>query len=66
MQQKVVVEHLYKVFGEHPEAALRLLEQGVAFLEAGYRTLQQVLDDPEYLPLAKTGSGCVDASAAGL
>ncbi|NBC14033.1 MAG: glycine betaine/L-proline ABC transporter ATP-binding protein ProV [Gammaproteobacteria bacterium] len=29
MTDKVVVEHLYKVFGEHPQEALRLLEQGV-------------------------------------
>ncbi len=29
MQEKVVVEHLYKVFGDHPEEALRRLRDGV-------------------------------------
>lgn len=29
MRDKVVVEHLYKVFGDHPELALRLLREGV-------------------------------------
>jgi glycine betaine/proline transport system ATP-binding protein len=42
MQHKVVVRHLYKVFGEHPEAALRLLEQGVDKDEIFARTGQTV------------------------
>ena len=29
MQEKVIVEHLYKVFGDHPDEALRLLRDGV-------------------------------------
>ncbi|TVQ87570.1 MAG: proline/glycine betaine ABC transporter ATP-binding protein ProV [Chromatiaceae bacterium] len=29
MPEKVVVEHLYKVFGEHPQVALRLLLEGL-------------------------------------
>ncbi|NEX15220.1 MAG: proline/glycine betaine ABC transporter ATP-binding protein ProV [Halochromatium sp.] len=29
MKEKVVVEHLYKVFGDHPDEALRLLHEGV-------------------------------------
>lgn len=29
MPEKVVVEHLYKVFGEHPEVALSLLREGL-------------------------------------
>ena len=29
MQEKVIVEHLYKVFGDHPDEALRLLREGV-------------------------------------
>jgi len=42
MQDKVIVEHLYKVFGEHPRTALRLLEQGVDKDEIFARTGQTV------------------------
>jgi glycine betaine/proline transport system ATP-binding protein len=42
MQEKVVVEHLYKVFGEQPQEALRLLEQGVDKDEIFDRTGQSV------------------------
>jgi glycine betaine/proline transport system ATP-binding protein len=40
MQEKVIVEHLYKVFGEHPQEALRLIEQGVDKNEIFDRTGQ--------------------------
>lgn len=42
MTDKVIVEHLYKVFGEHPQEALRLLEQGVDKNEIFARTGQTV------------------------
>ena len=42
MQEKVVVEHLYKVFGEHPDDALRLLGDGVDKDEIFGRTGQTV------------------------
>ncbi|WP_097461624.1 glycine betaine/L-proline ABC transporter ATP-binding protein ProV [Mangrovitalea sediminis] len=38
MKQKVVVEHLYKIFGDRPEEALALLKQGVAKDEVFERT----------------------------
>ena len=42
MTDKVVVEHLYKVFGEHPQEALRLLEQGVDKEQIFERTGQTI------------------------
>jgi len=42
MQAKVVVEHLYKVFGDHPDEALRLLRDGVDKDEIFGRTGQTV------------------------
>jgi glycine betaine/proline transport system ATP-binding protein len=42
MRHKVVVEHLYKVFGDHPEEALRLLRDGVAKEDIFDRTGQTV------------------------
>jgi glycine betaine/proline transport system ATP-binding protein len=42
MADKVVVEHLYKVFGDHPQEALRLLEQGVDKAEIFARTGQTI------------------------
>jgi len=42
MQDKVVVENLYKVFGDHPEDALRLLREGVDKGDIFERTGQTV------------------------
>ncbi|MGB5737458.1 MAG: ATP-binding cassette domain-containing protein, partial [Thiohalocapsa sp.] len=42
MQDKVVVEGLYKVFGDQPEAALRLLHEGVDKNDIFDRTGQTV------------------------
>jgi glycine betaine/proline transport system ATP-binding protein len=42
MKEKVVVEHLYKVFGEQPDEAMRLLNEGVDKGEIFERTGQTV------------------------
>ena len=42
MTEKVVVRNLYKIFGEHPEEALKLLQEGVGKGEIFNRTNQTV------------------------
>jgi glycine betaine/proline transport system ATP-binding protein len=42
MHEKVVVKNLYKIFGDQPKTALKLLKQGVDKAEIFERTGQTV------------------------